>query len=44
VIESIDGRLARAGARAFMLARQKKHVVSLVRDREKKQVVVETVE
>ena len=44
VIESIDGRLARAGARAFMLGRQKKHVVSLVRDREKKQVVVETLE
>ena len=44
VIESIDGRIAKAGVRAFMLARQKKHVMSVVRDREKKQVVVETVE
>ncbi|PYJ52959.1 MAG: hypothetical protein DME82_15215 [Verrucomicrobia bacterium] len=44
VIESIDGRIAKAGVRAFMLARQKKHIMSVVRDREKKQVVVETVE
>jgi serine protease Do len=44
VIESIDGRVARAGARVFMLARQKKHLVSVVRDREKKQLVVETIE
>lgn len=44
VIETIDGRAVRSGARVFALARQKKHVMSLVRDREKKQVVVTTVD
>ena len=44
VIESIDGRIAVPRARAFVLTRQKKHVVSVVRDREKKQLIVETIE
>lgn len=45
LIESIDGRVLRSGAWAFtFLGRQKKHVLSVIRDREKKQVVLETVE
>lgn len=46
VIESIDGRvLGRvAGALGVEFSRQKKHVLSLVRKREKKQVVLEPVE
>ena len=46
VIESIDGRLLRPGAwnMGFQFNRQKKHVLSLVRKREKKQVVLEPVE
>jgi S1-C subfamily serine protease len=46
VIESIDGRILRRGGWAFgpELNRQKKHVLSLVRKREKKQVILETVE
>jgi serine protease Do len=46
VIESIDGRAVRRGtlALAFTLARQKKYVLSLVRERAKKQVVVESVD
>ena len=46
VIESIDGRLLGPGARAgsFEFNRRKKHVLSLVRGREKKQVVLEPVE
>jgi len=46
VIESIDGRTIVQGAwtmgPAFM--RQKKHTVSIVRDREKKQIVLEVEE
>jgi S1-C subfamily serine protease len=46
VIESIDGRLLRPGAwnMGFQFNRKKKHVLSLVRKREKKQVVLEPVE
>ncbi|MDX6501333.1 MAG: hypothetical protein QOG23_4593 [Blastocatellia bacterium] len=46
VIESIDGRLLRPGAWniGFQFSRKKKHVLSLVRRREKKQVVLEPVE
>jgi S1-C subfamily serine protease len=46
VIESIDGRLIRRGrvALAFAGARQKKHVLSLVRERARKQVIVELVD
>jgi S1-C subfamily serine protease len=44
VIESIDGRALRGGAFAAnpVFARQKKHTLTIVRNREKKQVVVET--
>jgi S1-C subfamily serine protease len=43
VIESIDGRTLGPGARAagFEFNRRQKHVLSLVRNREKKQVVLE---
>jgi len=43
VIETIDGRAIGRGAWTFGYAfnRQKKHVVSLVREREKKQIVLE---
>lgn len=46
VIESIDGRILGPGARAagFEFNRRKKHVLSLVRGREKKQVILEPVE
>ncbi len=46
VIESIDGRVLRPGAWniGFAFNRQKKHVLSLVRKREKKQVILEPVE
>jgi serine protease Do len=46
VIEMIDGRLIGRGAWTigFPFNRQKKHVVSLVREREKKQVVLEAVD
>jgi len=46
VIESIDGRLLGPGAwnMGFQFSRKKKHVLSLVRKREKKQVVLEPVE
>jgi S1-C subfamily serine protease len=46
VIETIDGRPIGRGAWTFgyPFNRQKKHVVSLVREREKKQVVLEAVE
>jgi S1-C subfamily serine protease len=44
VIESIDGRLLGRGTWAFLFSREKKHLVSLVRDHEKKQVVLEVVE
>lgn len=46
VIESIDGRILRRGVWAFSpeFNRQKKHVLSLVRKREKKQVILEPVE
>jgi S1-C subfamily serine protease len=46
VIESIDGRILRRGVWAIgpEFNRQKKHVLSLVRKREKKQVVLEPVE
>jgi S1-C subfamily serine protease len=45
LIESIDGRALRSGAWAFtFLGRQRKHVLSVIRDREKKQVVLESVE
>lgn len=46
VIESIDGRLLRPGAwnMGFQFSRKKKHVLSLVRKREKKQVILEPVE
>jgi S1-C subfamily serine protease len=46
VIESIDGRVVTRGAWAmgFEFNRQKKHVLSLVRKREKKQVILEPVE
>jgi S1-C subfamily serine protease len=47
VIESIDGQVVRRGgawAAGFDFNRRKKHIVSLVRKREKKQVVLEPVE
>ena len=46
VIESIDGRIVGRGTwpLKFEFSRQKKHVLSLVRNREKKQVVLEVVE
>ena len=46
VIESIDGRVLRRGAwnMGFEFNRQKKHVLSLVRKHEKKQVILEPVE
>ena len=46
VIESIDGRVVGRGTWPlnFEFSRQKKHVLSLVRNREKKQVVLEVVE
>lgn len=46
VIESIDGQTVREGVmvKEFNLERQKKHVVSVIRDREKKQVILEPVE
>ena len=46
VIESIDGRVLRRGASTvgMVFNRQKKHVLSLVRKREKKQVILEPVE
>jgi len=46
VIESIDGRILRrrVGAASVQFDRQKKHVLSLVRKREKKQVILEPVE
>ena len=45
VIESIDGQVVRRGSWAgFEFNRRKKHVLSLVRKREKKQVVLEPVE
>jgi S1-C subfamily serine protease len=45
VIESIDGQAVRRGAWAgFEFNRRKKHVLSLVRKREKKQVMLEPVE
>jgi S1-C subfamily serine protease len=46
VIESIDGRLVGRGTwpMSFEFSRQKKHVLSLVRNREKKQIVLEAVE
>jgi len=45
VIESIDGRILGPSARAagFEFNRRQKHVLSLVRNREKKQVIVEPV-
>lgn len=46
VIETIDGRAIGRGAWTigFPFNRQKKHVVSLVREREKKQIVLEAIE
>lgn len=46
VIEMIDGRVVGRGAWTFGFSfnRQKKHVVSLVRGREKKQIVLQSVE
>ena len=46
VIESIDGRVVRHGAWniGFEFNRRKKHVLALVRKREKKQVILEPVE
>ena len=46
VIEMIDGRPIGRGAWTFGFPfnRQKKHVVSLVREREKKQIVLEAVD
>ncbi len=46
VIETIDGRAIGRGAWTigFPFNRQKKHVVSLVREREKKQIILEAVE
>jgi S1-C subfamily serine protease len=46
VIESIDGRVLRRGAATVGIEfnRQKKHVLSLVRKREKKQVILEPIE
>jgi len=46
VIESIDGRVLRRGAATAGVEfnRRKRHVLSLVRKREKKQVILEPVE
>jgi len=46
VIESIDGRTLRQGVmpKFFVLDLQKRHAVSVIRDREKKQVILEPVE
>jgi S1-C subfamily serine protease len=44
VIESIDGRPVGRGAWGINLSAQKKHVVSIVRDKEKKQIVLEVME
>jgi S1-C subfamily serine protease len=44
VIESIDGRRVGRGTWVFMFNRQKKHVFSVVRNKEKKQIVVESLE
>jgi serine protease Do len=44
VIESIDGRPIGRGAWAINLNAQKKHLVSIVRDKEKKQIVLEAME
>jgi S1-C subfamily serine protease len=46
VIETIDGRAIGRGVWSVRnpVAREKKHVFSLVREREKKQIVVEAVE
>ena len=44
VIESIDGRRVGRGTWIFTFNRQKKHVFSVVRNREKKLIVVEAVE
>ena len=44
VIESIDGRRVGRGTWVFTFNRQKKHVFSVVRNREKKQIVLEAVE
>jgi S1-C subfamily serine protease len=44
VIESIDGRAVGRTAGTMAFARQKKHTVWIVRDREKKQIVLEVEE
>ena len=44
VIESIDGRIVGRGAWTNAFTAQKKHTVSIVRDREKKQIVLEVEE
>jgi len=44
VIESIDGRPVGRGAWTMSFTRQKKHTVAIVRDREKKQIVLEVEE
>jgi len=43
VIESIDGHLVR-GSWVFTFNRHQKHVFSVIRNREKKQIVLEAVE
>jgi membrane-associated protease RseP (regulator of RpoE activity) len=44
VIESIDGHVVGRGGWTMSFARQKKHTVAIVRDREKKQIVLEVEE
>ena len=46
MIETIDGRAVGRDGRApwVLFNKQKKHVVSFVREREKKQIVLEAVE
>ena len=46
MIESIDGRMIREGAliNETTVDHQKKHVVSVVRDRERKQLTLEAVD
>jgi hypothetical protein len=44
VIESIDGRAVGRGVWTMVFTRQKKHTVAIIRDREKKQVVLEVEE
>jgi membrane-associated protease RseP (regulator of RpoE activity) len=44
VIESVDGQVVGRRGYTFALTAQKKHTVSIVRDREKKQVVLEVEE